>query len=138
MAFIKALTFPDISFGVGFGGKGIGYVTYKLNGDLIDNNDNSYFFFLGGSIGFSFFITDRIFLHPTIGTEYWFGDTHSGSNFTYEYEDGFDEAGGFKTMYSIGLFSIIPTSRSSTTYLGFAINFNSYQYTSYNIVFTFY
>jgi len=52
-----------ISFGLGFGGKGVGYVTYKENGDLIDPNDNSYFYFFGGSVGLTFFVTDRIFLH---------------------------------------------------------------------------
>jgi hypothetical protein len=127
-----------VSFGLGFGGKGVNYVTYKQNGELVDDTDQSYFFFLGVSVGLTFFITDRIFLHSAGGAEYWTGDTPSGYGYIYEYRDGYDGAGGFKPMITIGLFSIIPISKHSTTAIGLAYNYNSYQYRSYSIVFTFY
>jgi hypothetical protein len=127
-----------VSFGLGFGGKGVNYVTYKENLELVNDTDQSYFFFLGGSVGFTFFITERIFLHSAGGAEYWFGDSPSGYGYIYEYREGFDGGGGFKPMITIGLFSIIPTSKHSTTSIGLAYNYNCYNYKSYSIVFTFY
>jgi hypothetical protein len=127
-----------MSFGLGFGGKGVDYVTYKESGELVNDTDQSYFFFLGGSVGFTFFITEKIFIHSAGGAEYWFGDSPSGYGYIYDFREGFDGIGGFKPMVTIGLFSIIPTSKHSTTSIGLAYNYNSYNYKSYSIVFTFY
>jgi hypothetical protein len=127
-----------VSFGAGFGGKAVSYLTYKQDGELVNDTERAYFFFFGGSAGLTFFITQRIFLHFAGGAEYWFGDTPSGYGYIYEYRDGYDESGGWKPMYTIGLNSILPLSKRSTTSLGLAYSNNSFQYQTFSLVFTFY
>jgi hypothetical protein len=128
----------SIAVGSGDKFKAVSYLTYKQDGELVNDTERAYFFFFGGSAGLTFFITQRIFLHFAGGAEYWFGDTPSGYGYIYEYRDGYDESGGWKPMYTIGLNSILPLSKRSTTSLGLAYSNNSFQYQTFSLVFTFY
>jgi hypothetical protein len=127
-----------VSFGAGFGGKAVSYLTYKQDGELVNDTERVYYFFIGGSAGLTFFITERIFFNFAGGAEYWFGDTPSGYGYIYEYRDGYDGKGGWNPMFTIGLHSILPLTKRSTTSLGLAYSNNRYQYQTFSLVFTFY